>query len=55
MSVAKNFSWQKRLQYKFDNFMSQGGLAVFLALLSAFFFSICLDVGHSLCGRVDFS
>ncbi len=30
-------SWQKRLQYKFDNFMSKGGFSIFLALLSAFF------------------
>lgn len=30
-------SWEKRLQYNFDNFMSKGGLSVFLALLSAFF------------------
>ncbi|WP_211178373.1 CASTOR/POLLUX-related putative ion channel [Brasilonema octagenarum] len=30
-------SWQKRLQYNFDNFMSKGGLSVFLALLSLFF------------------
>ena len=42
MSVSQNFSWQKRLQYKFDNFMSQGGLAVFLALLSAFFSAFVL-------------
>ena len=42
MSVSQNFSWQKRLQYKFDNFMSQGGLAVFLALLSAFFAAFVL-------------
>ena len=42
MSGSKNFSWQKRLQYKFDNFMSQGGLAVFLALLSAFFTAFVL-------------
>ena len=42
MTVSKNFSWQKRIQYKFDNFMSQGGLAVFLALLSAFFSAFVL-------------
>jgi len=42
MSISKNFSWSKRLQYKFDNFMSQGGLAVFLALLSAFFTAFVL-------------
>lgn len=30
-------SWQKRLQYNFDNFMSKGGFSVFLALLSLFF------------------
>ncbi|MGK7898815.1 MAG: hypothetical protein AB4372_35675 [Xenococcus sp. (in: cyanobacteria)] len=42
MTVSKNFSWQKRIQYKFDNFMSQGGLAVFLALLSAFFAAFVL-------------
>lgn len=29
--------WQKRLQYRFDNFMSRGGLSIFLALLSLFF------------------
>ena len=37
MSQSNHFSWQKRIQYRFDNFMSQGGLAVFLALLSSFF------------------
>lgn len=42
MTASKNFSWQKRIQYKFDNFMSQGGLAVFLALLSAFFTAFVL-------------
>ncbi|MEM9272093.1 MAG: hypothetical protein AAGA80_03880 [Cyanobacteria bacterium P01_F01_bin.143] len=42
MSVSKNFSWRERLQYKFDNFMSKGGLAVFLALLSAFFIAFIL-------------
>ncbi|WP_211173219.1 CASTOR/POLLUX-related putative ion channel [Brasilonema bromeliae] len=40
-NINRNFqhqvSWQKRLQYKFDNFMSKGGLSVFLALLSLFF------------------
>lgn len=30
-------SRQKRLEYKFDNFMSKGGFSVFLALLLAFF------------------
>lgn len=39
-NINRNFqnqvSWQKRLQYKFDNFMSKGGLSVFLALLSLF-------------------
>jgi putative MATE family efflux protein len=30
-------SWQQRLQYNFDNFMSKGGFSVFLALLSLFF------------------
>ncbi len=33
----KRVSWQKRLQYNFDNFMSKGGLSVFFALLSLFF------------------
>lgn len=33
----EKFSLQKRLQYKFDNFMSRGGFSIFLALLSAFF------------------
>lgn len=28
---------KKRLQYNFDNFMSKGGLSVFLALMSLFF------------------
>ena len=42
MSVSKNFSWRERLQYKFDNFMSKGGLAVFLALLSSFFVAFLL-------------
>lgn len=35
-------SWQKRLQYEFDNFMSRGGFSVFLALLSAFFAAFLL-------------
>ena len=35
--MQPQFSWQKRLQYKFDYFMSQGGFSVFLALLSGFF------------------
>jgi hypothetical protein len=29
-------SWQKQLQYKFDNFMSRGGWSVFIALLIGF-------------------
>ncbi|MEC4985518.1 MAG: hypothetical protein SAJ37_07965 [Oscillatoria sp. PMC 1068.18] len=37
MDSQDNLSWKKRLRYQFDNFMSQGGFAVFLALLSAFF------------------
>ncbi|WP_414585944.1 CASTOR/POLLUX-related putative ion channel [Scytonema sp. PCC 10023] len=41
MMIKRNFqnrvSWQKRLQYNFDNFMSKGGFSVFLALLSLFF------------------
>ena len=36
------FSWQKRLQYKFDNFMSKGGFSVFLALLAGFFAAFVL-------------
>ncbi|MGK7897217.1 MAG: hypothetical protein AB4372_27265 [Xenococcus sp. (in: cyanobacteria)] len=36
------FSWQKRLQYNFDNFMSKGGFSVFLALLSGFFAAFVL-------------
>ena len=35
-------SWQKRLQYNFDNFMSKGGFSVFLALLSGFFVAFVL-------------
>ncbi len=35
-------SWQKRLQYNFDNFMSKGGFSVFLALLSGFFAAFAL-------------
>ncbi|KAB8334755.1 hypothetical protein SD80_007550 [Scytonema tolypothrichoides VB-61278] len=35
--MKNQVSWQKRLQYNFDNFMSKGGLSVFLALLSLFF------------------
>lgn len=35
-------SWQKRLQYNFDNFMSKGGFSVFLALLSVFFAAFAL-------------
>lgn len=36
-NVNSQVSWQRRLQYKFDNFMSKGGFSVFLALLSLFF------------------
>ena len=36
-SSENQVPWQKRLQYNFDNFMSRGGVAVFLALLSLFF------------------
>ncbi|MBR8834907.1 MAG: hypothetical protein DSM106950_12940 [Stigonema ocellatum SAG 48.90 = DSM 106950] len=40
-NIKRNFnsevSWQKRLRYNFDNFMSRGGFSVFLALLSLFF------------------
>jgi ion channel POLLUX/CASTOR len=35
-NLKNQVSWQKRLQYNFDNFMSKGGLSVFLALLSLF-------------------
>lgn len=42
MSTSNKFSWQNRLQYKFDNFMSRGGFSVFLALLSAFFVAFLL-------------
>ena len=45
MSQSNQFSWQKRFQYQFDNFMSQGGLAVFLALLSGFFAAFVLMAG----------
>lgn len=36
-SSPNKVSWQKRVQYNFDNFMSKGSLSVFLALLSLFF------------------
>ncbi|MEC4813097.1 MAG: hypothetical protein SAK29_07460 [Scytonema sp. PMC 1069.18] len=36
-NLQNQVSWQKRLQYNFDNFMSKGGFSVFLALLSLFF------------------
>lgn len=36
-SSESNFSWQSRLEYNFDNFMSKGGASVFTALVSAFF------------------
>ncbi len=36
MNSQDKFSWQKLLQYKFDNFMSRGGFSIFLALFSAF-------------------
>lgn len=42
MNSQEKFSWQKLLQYKFDNFMSKGGFSIFLALLSAFFASFLL-------------
>jgi len=35
--IQNQVSWQKRLQYNFDNFMSKGGLSVFLTLLTGFF------------------
>ncbi len=41
-SAANHISWQKRLQYQFDNFMSKGGFAVFLALLSLFLITFVL-------------
>ena len=40
--MQPQFSWKKRLQYKFDYFMSQGGFSVFLALLSGFFAAFVL-------------
>lgn len=40
--MQTQFSWQKRLQYDFDNFMSKGGFSVFLALLSGFFAAFVL-------------
>lgn len=41
--VSQNkVSWQKRLQYNFDNFMSKGGMSVFLALSAAFFTAFVL-------------
>ncbi|HLO48660.1 MAG TPA: hypothetical protein VK211_09630 [Kamptonema sp.] len=41
--VSQNqVSWQKRLQYNFDNFMSKGGISVFLALSAAFFTAFVL-------------
>ena len=36
MYSKKEYSWKKRFQYAFDNFMARGGFSVFLALLSAF-------------------
>ncbi|MEC4891985.1 MAG: hypothetical protein SAL07_01760 [Oscillatoria sp. PMC 1051.18] len=42
MDSQDNLSLKKRLRYQFDNFMSQGGFAVFLALLSAFFAAFVL-------------
>ena len=36
MNKSKQINWQKRLQYHFDNFMSKGGLSLFLALLAGF-------------------
>jgi ion channel POLLUX/CASTOR len=40
--VTNKVSWKKRLQYEFDNFMSKGGISVFLALSSAFFAAFAL-------------
>ncbi|MEB3341583.1 hypothetical protein [Okeania sp.] len=37
MSAQSKFSWQEKFKYRFDNFMSKGGLSVFLGLVSAFF------------------
>ncbi|HIL87591.1 MAG TPA: hypothetical protein EYM25_02555, partial [Deltaproteobacteria bacterium] len=38
----KNISFKHRLQYRFDNFMSKGGIAVFLALLCLFFIAFVI-------------
>jgi ion channel POLLUX/CASTOR len=35
--APSNISWKRKLQYRFDNFMSRGGWSVFLALLAGFF------------------
>ena len=40
--MQTQFSWHKRLQYNFDNFMAKGGFSVFLALLSGFFAAFVL-------------
>ena len=35
--APSNISWKRKLQYRFDNFMSRGGWSVFIALLAGFF------------------
>ena len=39
---SQRVSWQRRFQYKFDNFMSKGGWAVFLALVLGFILAFSL-------------
>ena len=39
---SQRVSWQRRFQYKFDNLMSKGGWAVFLALVLGFILAFSL-------------
>ena len=40
--ASQKISWQRKLQYRFDNFMSRGGWSIFVALLAGFFASFAL-------------
>ena len=39
---SEKVSWQRRFQYRFDNFMSKGGWSVFLALVLGFIITFSL-------------
>jgi ion channel POLLUX/CASTOR len=45
MKNRHKFTWRNRLQYHFDNFMSKGGISVFLALLLIFVIAFLVMTG----------